>query len=734
MANPWEMDLQVEGSKMPWEMSLEGEPAGQYKGMDIIKTTPDGGLVLLHKPTGKMMFMNQKAGFSSTDPQFIEKVMAGENPAALSRQGMREDIAEQNIGTARFQKFAEGQPFIGTWYDEALAPFQPDVAANMRALSSSMEQARPIESMALRTAGGVAGSIPYAMAAPALPAVQALPALQRTAAYTGIGAATGGLEGAISGAGEDKMKEGAIGGFLGGGAGGLAAPLVGQGIESVMKLAKRTDIPNISRVLGISPEAAMVIKTTFVEFGGDLKSALRNIKLAGDRGMIADADTATMVLLDAAGASGGKASSIVESAVRGRAKAESADLGRTLDTSLAPLPRATGGMPADVQDLATDIAKSTSGARSDAYARAYGSPIDYSADTGRAIEEVMSRIPQSYLKPAIDIANEQMQIAGKRNQQIMADIADDGSVTFREMPNVEQLDEIKKALGTVAFGETDNFGRPTARAITALGLYRQLRDSITNAVPAYKEAMDIASDKISLDNALDVGEKLLAGRISVRDAGRMLVGATESEKNMAKLGVRSYIQEVTDKVKATVASPDVDINQLRKVLTELSSDASKKKLSILMGTKETQEMYKSLQRANAALALRAAVAANSKTAIRQRVQDQVGQLTEMGVIQTALQGKPASATQKAIQMVTGATDEYGVETQKRVFTDIAKALTGIQGKEAREAVYLINKAIKGQAELDATTYGKIMNLLLDNITPMGTLTSGQVGAEMMQER
>lgn len=733
MANPWEMDLQVEG-QMPWEMGLEGEPAGQYRGMDIIKTTPDGGMVLLHKPTGKTMFLNQQSGFSSTDPEFVEKVMAGENPAALSRQGMREDIAEQNIGTARFQKFAEGQPFIGTWYDEAIAPFDPEAAARLRALSTSMEQARPTESMALRTAGGVAGSIPYAMAAPALPALQALPAVQRGAAYTGIGAATGGLEGAISGAGEDKMREGAIGGALGGAVGGLASPLIGQGIESVAQLVKRTDIPNISRALGISPEAAMVIKTTFTEFGGDLKSALRNIKMAGERGMIADADTATMVLLDAAGAAGGKSSAIVESAVRGRAKAESAELGRTLDTSLAPLPKATDGMPADVTDLATDIAKTTSASRAGAYTRAYNTPIDYSADSGRAIESVISRIPQSYLKPAIDIANEQMQIAGKRNQQIMADIAEDGSITFREMPNVQQLDEIKKALGTVAFGETDQFGRPTARAVSALTLYRQLRDSISRAVPNYKKAMDISSDKISLDNALDVGEKLLAGRISVRDAGRMLSGATESEKNMAKLGVRSYIQEVTDKVKASVASPDVDINQLRKVLSELSSDASKKKLSILLGTKETQELYKNMQRANAALALRAAVAANSKTAVRQRVQEQVGQLTDMGVLQTALQGKPAAATQKAIQMVTGATDEYGVETQKRVFTDIAKALTGIQGREAREAVYLINKAIKGQAELDATSYGKIMNLLLDNITPMGTLTSGQVGAEMMQER
>lgn len=731
MANPWEMGLKLE-DKMPWEMGLAGDGPGQYEGMDILKTTPDGGMVLHHKPTNTITFKGPKgSGFATTDPDFIQQVMDGADPRALAKQDWRSDITEQNLGTARFQKFAEGQPFYGTWLDKAIGVVDPEAEANLKALSSSMEQTRPGESIALRTAGGVVGSIPYAMAAPLMPGAQAisqLPGVQRAVTYGGIGGLTGGLEGFISGAGEGKAREGAIGGTLGGAVGGVAAPLLGQGIESIVKLAKRTDIPNIAAALGISKEAAMVIKTTFAEAGGDLKTALRNIKMAGDRGMIADADTAAAVLLDAAGAAGGKASTIVGSNVRQRAKAEAADLGGYLDQSLSPLPT-VGTNAADVTDIATSIARSTAPAREAAYARAYSTPIDYSADTGKAVEEMISRIPPRYLSAAINRANESMQMAGQRNLQIMAEIADDGTVVFREMPNVQQLDEIKKALGKVAFEDKDQFGRPTADAVAALKLYRQLRDTIADAAPGYREAMDIASDKISLDNALDVGEKLLTTKITTRDAARMLQGSTESERNMAKLGVRSYIQEVTDRVKATVASPEVDINQLRKTLSELSSDASKKKLQILLGTKETQTLYKNLERANAALALRAAVAANSKTAIRQRVQQQVDELTDTGVLQTMLQGRPAAATQKGIQALTGATEEYGVEMQKRVFTDIARALSGIQGREAREAVFLINKAIKNQAALDATTYGKIMNILLDNIGPMGTLAGGQYGAE-----
>jgi len=722
-------------SDMPFEefsAKIGLNQTNTYKGLEVVQRTPDGGMVLANPADGKMMFLNEQAGYSTTDPEKISAIMEGANPAEQSQRSMQEDIATKNIGVARAHQFAKGYPFVGTRLDRPIEMIDPSKYAELQATSSAMEESRPVETAAFRTAGGIAGSIPLAMAAPAMPAIQGLPIAQRTAAYTGIGAGTGLLEGAISGSGEGKTREGAIGGLIGGAAGGLAAPLVGQGIEAIAQLTKRTDIPNIAKVLGVSPEAAMVIKTTFSEMGGDLKTALRNIKLAGDRGMIADADTATMVLLDAAGAAGGKASTIVGQNVRQRAKQESADLASYLDESLAPLPRTADGQAADVMDMATDLAKSTAGARSDAYGKAYSTPIDYSADTGRTVENTLAKIPDRFLSKAIQTANESMQMEGKRNLQILADIADDGTITFKEMPNVQQLDEIKKALGEVAFGQVDNLGRPTADAIRAARLYRELRDSIADAVPSYRDAVNIASDKISLENALDVGEKMLTNRMSVRDVSRSLAGSTESERNMAKLGARSYISEVTDRVRASVTSPDVDINALRKVLGELSSEGSKKKLSVLLGVKETQTLYKNLERANAALALRAAVAANSKTAVRQRVQQQVDQLTDTGVLQTLLQGRPAAATQKGIQAVTGATEEYGVETQKKVFTDIAKALSGIQGREAREAVYLINKAIKNQEQLDSATYGRIMNILLDNITPAGILGGAQYGS-MTQE-
>src|SRR5690606_3299091 len=119
------------------------------------------------------------------------------------------------------------------------------------------------------------------------------------------------------------------------------------------------------------------------------------------------------------------------------------------------------GAPQGLRRTAQGIAKSTAGVRDDAYTAAYSKPINYADTSGQRIEGVLKKVPNSILRRAVDEANDEMVSLGQRNQQIMAQIADDGTVTFREMPNVQQLDEIKKALQRIGYSEVDQFGRPT---------------------------------------------------------------------------------------------------------------------------------------------------------------------------------------------------------------------------------------------------------------------------------
>ena len=87
-------------------------------------------------------------------------------------------------------------------------------------------------------------------------------------------------------------------------------------------------------------------------------------------------------------------------------------------------------------------------------------------------------------------------------QQILADIADDGTVSFSTLPNLRQLDQIKQAIGEVGFKEVDSFGRPTADALDAVNWYREISNRLKEASPEYRKAVELGGDKISLDNAL----------------------------------------------------------------------------------------------------------------------------------------------------------------------------------------------------------------------------------------
>ena len=71
---------------------------------------------------------------------------------------------------------------------------------------------------------------------------------------------------------------------------------------------------------------------------------------------------------------------------------------------------------------------------------------------------------------------------GLCNQQIVAVIADNGTVRSRQMPNLRQVDELKKALNTVG-SQVDDLGCPNPGAVRAPRLSKELQDAAVNPVP-----------------------------------------------------------------------------------------------------------------------------------------------------------------------------------------------------------------------------------------------------------
>jgi hypothetical protein len=165
------------------------------------------------------------------------------------------------------------------------------------------------------------------------------------------------------------------------------------------------------------------------------------------------------------------------------------------------------------------------------------------------------------------------------------------------------------------------------------------------------------------------------------------------------------------------------------VFGQLSSKNARDKISLVLGSKDASQLFKDLDRSQMSLALRAATAINSKTFTRQVAEKQVDELTDIGAISHLLRLEPAKATQKLTQSITGETDALGVAAKQEIFTDIAKSLTQIKGKEARTALKVIYRASRGQQVSDAELKA-VSDLLLDR-SGFATIAAG---SELAQTR
>lgn len=676
----------------------------------------DGKTRVFERPNGQRYVV--APGYSTTDPQAVEQVLSGMTAGEVSRGRIERGLIEQYPVAARAGEFARGAPFVGSYLDEALgAVLGPEAAVGARALSGAMQRQRPGETLGLNLGGGIAGTALGVAAAP-----QAAAGLTGAVLGTGsrasqigraalAGTALGGLEGGIYGAGEGvtpqervaQAQSGAGFGAAVGGVMGAATPIVEAGARNVISLFRRSDIAQIASTFGISQNAARVIKNTF-EMGGDMNAAMQRLQQAGDEGMIADAGEAAQALLDATAASGPAGSA----AARGPIEERMVRTQERLETGLTGLL----GQPAEGPVTAvSDIMSRTQAQRADLYNQTYRTPIDYSARPGQQIESIIrQRIEPNVLMQAVSEANAEMADRGLTNQQIMAQIAPDGTVRFIEMPNVRQLDELKKALNQLSRNARNFEGAVPVETQQSLRYARQasdLRDALIEATGGaegtYAKAVKVGGDTIQERNAYEFGERLLSPRTRVEDVGLEL-GANPSDAQVeaVKRGLRTRIDQIVGDVRRIPSDPNIDARQAIATLREMSSDNARAKIRRALGA-DADEIFKLLDEASVAAETRAAIAANSRTATRQAAQADIAQMTQPGVMGQALRGDPINTTRALIQAATGYTEEFTAQQRQRIYQDLAKALTEARGEDAQIALRALNAAMQGQRLTDAQT-------------------------------
>lgn len=616
----------------------------------------------------------------------------------------------------------KGIPFLGEYADEVAGYLSssPDTAQRpnesqtiqtqvARESQKLAEENYPKTTLAAKIGAGLT-TLPAAIEfAPAALTQGSL--LMRSALGAGAGAGLGYGEGFVSGYGEgegdkrletaqDRAKWSAVTGGVIGATMPAAADATQAGVK---KLLDTFTVDRQIKALGLKRPAADTLSATLRADDTLGPSGLKRLQTAGDDAMLADAGDTAAGLLDTTIQKSHSGGRIAQLAVEKRAAEASQKLKGTMDLVL--------GKPQGIDSAARDIATKSRAARQQAYNLAHSKPIDYASPAGRKIEEVFNRTPPRILRAAIEEANDEMVSLGLKNQQIMANIADDGRVTFKSMPNMRQVDELKKALSKVAKDNVDQFGRKTAPGSRAARLAKELRNAAADAVPEYRQALQLGGDKIAEDEALKIGNILLRPSTTREEVQEAVDGITAAERKQLALGLRQQIDDAMANVTQALADGNIDAREAAKALKDMSSRAAREKLTVALGANRANPLFAQLDKAQAAINLKVATVTNSKTFARTEAARAIEGRSRDGVWNKVKEGRPLDAPRTAWQKMTGADPASRMADEEAIYADIAKVLTGPRGQDAQRALQRLEAAYKA-GTLNKATAHKVGKLLV----------------------
>ena len=747
----------------------------------VMATLGEGQAVLQRADDGKTYYVDQNARIFTDNEAVIQAAMTykegGEHPNDVYRkQQAHEYFASEGEtklpfmteGFRRQAQYHSGnilQGFMGggSWLDEITGKlFGDDARADWEKTDEMGDIAYPWLGIAENLAGAVTSGI--AVGTTKYPVqfyqwVNKLPFVQKGfMAWLG-GAGFGGVEGIIYGAGDEDRegsryeggKRGGERGLLWGGFGNL----VGQRISDIMTKVKvspieifgtwkvkeglkDTSIKDIQAMFGdISSGAARIIKDVVASTGISFKEALANLRKGGSQSMIADIDVATEVLADAVSAAGGESASIIQSAVLERSRATSQSLERGLDKNVADLPpmKDQPHLKQDPVEIAKKQAIDTAPARQEAYTKAFQHKVNYNSAEGKAVLEVLDAMPTNVKNSALKEVNDLLKMDGLDAYQIDLDFVQNeaGELILTEFKrlNMTQLDYIKRALSKIAY-ESEGVLKAgsivpsmSALSLSALKQRHKLSEALKKMNPDYAKAVKLGQDKITRENALEVGFLVMTKQLSPQDLARALQGAGEAEKAMARMGLRASLDDLLNNIKGTATRRDVDVKGMDTLWSQLSSKANRTKIKMILGTKEYNKLIKLLDKAEAAIALRVAVAPNSKTAVRLKVMDSVEEMTGGGALRQLSEARPAEAARTIIQKIMQ-TQKLSNKHKAVVMKELAEAMTDAKGAKTIALYRKLYKAVKNGEATDAEL-ARISDIIITrlNLAPLAVVETGR---------
>jgi hypothetical protein len=507
------------------------------------------------------------------------------------------------------------------------------------------------------------------------------------------GAAVGAVEGAATGAGlaeEGERFQGAMTGGLTGAAIGTVAGAVPPGGQQAMVNLRysigRVDDKRLAKELGVSREVATLFRQAVD--GDDFQAAADALQRAGGASMLADASPALRDFLDLALQVGGaNAKREARGAIEDRVRTGSIQFQQYMDRVL--------GVPEGIEAAGDAIRLASAPERKTLYEAAYSKPIDYSAPSGRQVEELLDRI-KAFDPSAFSTANRLLAADGFQSQQILFDVAADGTVTLRQMPDVRQIDYIRGALNDIAYGTpAGSMGGKSRLQTSAANLSRELRDAVGETVPEYKDALKKASSTIEELNALEVGQKAFGGTLTRSQVRQELGTMTDPERTAAAIGFRQAIDDKLARIGQLASDPNRDARELSQMVKDMTSKDFEQKLEIIVGPAKAKDFITELNKEVAAINLRAGVSTGSKTMPRQELMNLIRQQAEPGPIKMLLKN-PKEGVKNLLQGTTGLTEEAIAARGREILSEFARVLTSTRGKAAEDALKIVERGIAGR--------------------------------------
>jgi hypothetical protein len=517
------------------------------------------------------------------------------------------------------------------------------------------------------------------------------PSLLKTAAASGAtGAGLGALYGfgATDGDAGERGWGAATGGALGGVV-GTAAPVVAETIGTVAgNLLNRGASNQAARQIGMSPEAARFTQTRLAADDALGPAGQARMAQAGNEAMLVDAGDSARNTLDLAIQSSGRAGAVARDAIGQRVTRDAGAIQAALDQTL--------GAPGGVNAARAAVRDSTAGARSSAYSDAYAQPIDYSSQSGQLLDELLTRVDPAVIRRA----NALMRTRGEQSAQIMAQIGDDGSVTFLRQPDVRQIDYITRALNEEAQA---GIGMGAMGGQTSLGssleqLSNEMRTVLRNHVPEYNAALLEGQDAIQQSQAIQRGYDLLRPSVTRETVEEWTRGMSPEARQGMLRGVRSKFDDTLANVSRAVSDGDMEAREAIKALRDLSPRAAREKLALAIGDDvEANRLFDEIDRATRSFELRAGVADNSRTFQRQEGNRQLNNIADPdGPVEALQKGAPLDATRRIIQALTGRTPERALQQKDAILEQVVRALTA-QGPQAQQTAQALQRLGNGTA-------------------------------------